>query len=96
MAKFYVNVDGQLEEVGKGNSAYDLAVFNGYIGTEQEWLASLHGADGSTVTLNPDNKHWIIDGIDTNVEISYVISNLENKIIVSNIDASEIQKKIFS
>ncbi|MDY2607264.1 MAG: hypothetical protein SOV90_04995, partial [Lachnospiraceae bacterium] len=67
MAKFYVNVDGQLEEVGKGNSAYDLAVFNGYIGTEQEWLASLHGADGSTVTLNPTNKHWIIDGIDTGV-----------------------------
>jgi S1-C subfamily serine protease len=27
-------------------SAYDLAVKNGYQGTEQEWLESLHGSDG--------------------------------------------------
>ncbi len=35
----------------RGYSAYDLAVLNGYEGTEEEWLASLHGKDG-------------IDGID--------------------------------
>jgi serine protease Do len=27
-------------------SAYDIAVKNGFVGTEQEWLASLHGKDG--------------------------------------------------
>lgn len=27
-------------------NAYDIAVKNGFIGTEQEWLQSLHGADG--------------------------------------------------
>lgn len=27
-------------------SAYDIAVENGFVGTEQEWLASLQGADG--------------------------------------------------
>jgi S1-C subfamily serine protease len=27
-------------------SAYDIAVKNGFVGTEQEWLASLQGADG--------------------------------------------------
>lgn len=27
-------------------SAYDIAVKNGFVGTEQEWLKSLHGADG--------------------------------------------------
>ncbi len=27
-------------------SAYDIAVKNGFVGTEQEWLASLEGADG--------------------------------------------------
>ena len=27
-------------------SAYDIAVKNGFVGTEQEWLASLRGKDG--------------------------------------------------
>ena len=46
MAKFFVNVNGQLVEVGKGNSAYDIAIQNGYAGTEQEWLNSLKGNNG--------------------------------------------------
>lgn len=29
-----------------GKSAYELAVENGFVGTEQQWLASLKGADG--------------------------------------------------
>jgi hypothetical protein len=29
-----------------GKSAYEIAVINGYTGTEQEWLLSLKGADG--------------------------------------------------
>lgn len=29
-----------------GKSAYDLAVDNGFVGTEAEWLASLDGSDG--------------------------------------------------
>lgn len=32
---------------GAGESAYEIAVRNGYIGTETEWLASLVGADGT-------------------------------------------------
>ena len=31
-----------------GQSAYELAVDNGYTGTEKEWLASLKGIDGTT------------------------------------------------
>ena len=31
-----------------GQSAYEIAVDNGYIGTEEEWLASLKGIDGTT------------------------------------------------
>lgn len=31
-----------------GKSAYELAVDNGYMGTEEEWLASLKGTDGVT------------------------------------------------
>lgn len=30
-----------------GDSAYDIAVINGFVGTEQDWLASLKGADGA-------------------------------------------------
>ena len=66
--RFYVNVNGTLAEIGDGKSAYELAVYYGYTGTEQEWLESLHGQDGSTVTLNPNNKHWVLDGVDTGVK----------------------------
>ena len=31
-----------------GASAYEIAVANGYVGDEASWLASLHGADGSS------------------------------------------------
>lgn len=30
-----------------GKSAYEVAVDNGFVGTESEWLASLNGADGA-------------------------------------------------
>lgn len=43
--------DGKLKlkaESVRGYSAYEIAVQKGYIGTEEEWLASLHG-DGVTV-----------------------------------------------
>lgn len=34
-----------------GASAYDIAVANGFVGTEVEWLASLVGADGTNATI---------------------------------------------
>ena len=39
----------KIEEAGHGadgKSAYEIALEHGYVGTETEWLASLHGADG--------------------------------------------------
>ncbi|MFI8608503.1 hypothetical protein ACIGFL_09280 [Pseudomonas sp. NPDC077649] len=33
-----------------GDSAYQVAVANGFVGTEAEWLASLDGADGLSIT----------------------------------------------
>ncbi|MBQ8685041.1 MAG: serine protease [Clostridia bacterium] len=39
-------------------NAYDIAVKNGFVGTEQEWLQSLHGADGA-------------DGEDLNIDDVY-------------------------
>lgn len=36
----------------RGYSAYEMAVRNGFEGTEQEWLNSLHGRDGGVATVN--------------------------------------------
>lgn len=41
----------------KGDSAYDIAVENGFVGTESEWLESLKGADGN-------NGHTPVKGTD--------------------------------
>lgn len=41
--------DGKYEDCGilNGESAYEIAVQHGFSGTEEEWLASLKGADGA-------------------------------------------------
>lgn len=67
MAKYFININGELNEIGKGNSAYDIAVYNGFEGTEQEWLESINGKDGSTVSINPEDQHWYLDGEDTGI-----------------------------
>jgi hypothetical protein len=39
-----------------GDSAYEIAVNNGFVGTEEEWLESLHGEDG-TGAVDSVNGH---------------------------------------
>lgn len=41
----------ELEE-WRGYSAYEVAVRNGFEGTEEEWLQSLNGRDGGVATVN--------------------------------------------
>lgn len=56
-----------------GASAYEIAVAHGYEGTEEEWLASLKGADGDPGADGKDgntpsigeNGNWFIADIDT-------------------------------
>lgn len=58
--------DGKLDAVGKpGKSAYELAVENGFMGTESEWLKSINGVDAGSnnnttlnlmISKNPDVK----------------------------------------
>lgn len=58
-------LEGELYVAGtRGYSAYEVAVINGYIGTEEEWLASLQGEDGVTPTIG-DNGNWFIGETDT-------------------------------
>lgn len=49
-----------IDEATKGKSAFEIAVEHGYVGTEEEWLRSLHGKDGVDGTPGKDGR----DGID--------------------------------
>ncbi len=39
-----------------GLSAYEIAVQEGFVGTEAEWLESLHGEDGSDATVTIEDN----------------------------------------
>lgn len=61
-----------------GKSAYQIAVDNGFEGIEQEWIESLkgqNGSNGSSPTIDPETKHWIIGGVDTGVLAEVQITN---------------------
>ena len=56
-----------------GKSAYEIAVDNGFVGTETEWLESLKGSDGAkgdngtTPHIDSITKNWFIGDVDTGV-----------------------------
>lgn len=47
------DLDERIEDT-KGDSAYEIAVNNGFEGTENEWLLSLKGVDGTSISAMPD------------------------------------------
>ncbi len=49
-----------------GKSAYEIAVANGYSGSEQEWIASLAGVPGESPHIGGDG-HWYIGAVDTGI-----------------------------
>ena len=74
-----------------GLSAYDIAVQNGFEGTEAEWIASLQGKDApDTTPVIGNNGNWWVGSVDTGVkaEGNEIINNtlkdptLEGKKIV--------------
>ena len=58
----------------RGYSAYEIAVQNGFVGTEEEWLASLkgdRGDDAATLTVNGKeavNKNITLFGTDIQLQ----------------------------
>lgn len=48
-----VDTNAQVPTGGNGDSAYQVAVNNGFVGTEAEWLASLEGAEGPAGATGP-------------------------------------------
>ncbi|SIN65099.1 collagen-like domain-containing protein [Algoriphagus halophilus] len=54
-----------------GDSAYEVAVANGFVGTEAEWLASLEGADGANGLDGADGA----DGADGDSAYEVAVAN---------------------
>ena len=52
-----------IEGFEKGKSAYEIALDNGFEGTEQEWLKSLQG---ETPYIG-ENGNWFVGALDTGV-----------------------------
>lgn len=55
-----------------GKSAYEIAVDNGFIGTEQDWLKSLQG---ETPYIG-ENGNWFVGSLDTGVSASPNIEDI--------------------
>lgn len=49
-----------------GKSAYEIAVLNGFVGTEVQWLTSLVGNDGYTPYIQ--NGYWYINNVNSGVK----------------------------
>lgn len=65
-------VEKKISESGlEGKSAYDIAVENGFVGTEEEWLESLKGGD---VDLS---EYWKIENLQSlsDEEVLEIIKN---------------------
>lgn len=80
LAKKYV--DASLAGAGAlkgqdGKSAYEIAVQNGYSGSEQDWISSLVGKPGDTPYIGK-NGNWFVGAVDTGVTAT---ENDYNKLI---------------
>lgn len=49
-----------------GKSAYEIAVENGFSGSEQEWINTLAGKPGDTPYIG-NNGNWFIGEVDTGI-----------------------------
>lgn len=69
-------VKQSIENIETGKSAYEIALDNGFEGTEQEWLRSLQG---ETPYIG-ENGNWFVGTLDTGVSAAPKVEdiNLEN------------------
>ena len=56
-----------------GKSAYEIAVQNGYSGSEQQWINSLVGKPGDTPYIGA-NGNWFVGAVDTGVRAAAITS----------------------
>lgn len=75
-----VEVAGSGPRGVQGFSAYELAVQQGFEGTEEEWLASLKGERGEDYLLTDDDRQEIADIVIADLDIKKLTwENIENK-----------------
>lgn len=91
----------------RGYSAYEIAVQNGFEGTEEEWLASLKGErgdDAATLTVNRKeavDKNITLYGTDIQVQsgstrtIAQAMENMvTSDVVVDNLDSDDTTKPL--
>lgn len=86
------SLEGEINYGGSGengDSAYEIAVKNGFEGTEAEWLSSLKGKDGSTPYII--DGYWYVDGVNTQVKAEGVD---RGDYILTEVDKQEIAAMI--
>lgn len=64
-----------------GKSAYEIAVDNGFVGTETEWLESLKGSDGKDGKNGKDGNSVTLITKDSNENIIFTFSNGQTQTI---------------
>lgn len=77
----------------RGLSAYEVAVKNGFVGTEKEWLDSLKGekgADGDTLTVN--RKRAVDGNISVNGTDIYLEAGLQTQTVTQALYKLEEEK----
>lgn len=78
-------------EDGKdGKSAYEIAVDNGFEGSEQEWLETIHSDpiyEGSTPPDNPYKYVWLVDVDGNNNDL---VAEEDNNTLVAEEDNNTI------
>ena len=66
-------VKQSIENIEKGKSAYEIALDNGFEGTEQEWLKSLQGVS----PYIGENGNWFVGTLDTGVSARPKVEDLD-------------------
>ena len=93
--------------IAKAKNAYQIAVENGFVGTESEWLESLKGADGRGITSSEINANGELvltysDGSTDNVGVvkgkdgtDYVLTDTD-KTDIANIVINEYDSSVMT
>jgi hypothetical protein len=66
-----------------GKSAYEIAVENGFVGSEEEWLKSLSPYIG-------ENGHWYLNGVDLGVNAEPELEDYHSKEDLVSLTSDEI------
>lgn len=86
LSRQYINKIVSESVISNGKSAYEIAVQNGFIGSETEWLESLVGKSPYIGT----NGNWYIGDIDTGVLASPDLSGFYSEANLLALTTEEI------